>query len=164
MLAPARRSPSCLACLFGLLLLLGSAPGAAAQSLDLAAGGYGLSLGDSERIRGVRLNVRDARLRHVDGINATVWTPKEPVRGVVHGLALGLPATGARRIDGLALGLFGVGADEAMTGLAVGGVGAGAGGDLTGIVVGGVGGGAGGDLAGLGVGGVGLGAGGDLRG
>src|SRR3712207_9415329 len=73
---------------------------------------FPICIGDCRRVVGLRLNYRDARLERVDGINATIWTPYEPMRGVVNGIALGLPATGAGEINGLALGLFGVGAAD----------------------------------------------------
>src|SRR5688500_17701684 len=66
-----------------------------------------ICIGDCRRVVGIRLNFRDSRLERVDGINATIWTPYEPMGGVVNGIALGLPATGAGDITGLSLGVFG---------------------------------------------------------
>src|SRR5688572_31770499 len=100
---------------------------------------FPICIGDCRRVVGLRLNFRDSRLERVDGINATIWTPYEPMRGVVNGIALGLPATGAGDINGLALGILGVGAAGRMRGIAVSPVGIGAGGGLQGIMVGGVG-------------------------
>src|SRR5687767_15974717 len=76
---------------------------ASAQSLDLTINNTGLSIGDSRFVRGIRINFRDRNLRRVEGVNITVWSPYEPARGEVKGLALGLPLTGARRIDGAGL-------------------------------------------------------------
>ncbi|BBM73157.1 hypothetical protein [Rhodothermus marinus] len=84
-------------------LFLATASELQAQALDLTVHRVGLSLGDSRRVIGVRLNFRDRRLEHVDGVNATIWTPYRPARGVVHGVALGLPLTGARHIQGIGL-------------------------------------------------------------
>ena len=137
---------------------------ASAQSLDLTIGNTGLSIGDSRFVRGVRINFRDRNLERVDGINITVWTPYEPTRGVVHGLALGLPATGARRIEGAGIGIFGVGATEDFTGFGFGGFGVGAGRDVKGVVIGGFGVGGGGDVTGLTIGGFGAGSGGNIKG
>src|SRR3954454_11578436 len=82
-----------------------------AQGLDLTVNHVGLAIGDVPRVIGLRLNYRDRRLRQVDGVNATIWTPYDNGgSGVVHGLALGLPVTGAARIDGVGVGVFGVGA------------------------------------------------------
>ena len=78
-----------------------------AQSLDLTINHTGLSIGDSRFVRGVRLNFRDRNLELVEGINVTVWSPYEESRGVVKGLAIGLPITGARRIHGGGFGIFG---------------------------------------------------------
>ncbi len=134
-----------------------------AQSLDLTIKNTGLSIGDSRFVRGVRINFRDDRMERVEGINATIWTPYEPARGRVDGLALGLPLTGAREIHGFGIGV-GVGADEEFTGIGLGGVGVGAGGRAKGILIGGLGVGAGGDVSGLTIGGFGAGAGGDVTG
>src|SRR5437867_3559583 len=146
-----------------LLLLAVCLPaGSSAQSLDLTINHTGLSIGDSRFVRGVRINFRDRNLERVEGVNLTVWTPYEPPRGVVKGLAVGLPVTGARRIEGAGIGIFGVGADDDFTGLGVGGFGVGAGGEVKGILIGGFGVGGGGDITGLTIGGFGAGAGGDI--
>jgi len=147
--------------LVGLLFI----PGAlGAQSLDLTIKNTGLSIGDSRFVRGVRLNFRDSRMERVIGINATIWTPYEPMDGHVTGIALGLPATGARRIDGLGIGILGFGASDEFTGIGIGGLGMGTGGRARGILVGGLGVGSGGDVSGLTLGGLGAGAGGDVSG
>jgi hypothetical protein len=148
------------------ICLLIAASGAAQEprrSLDLTVNDVGISIGDSRRVVGLRLNFRDRQLEEVVGINATVWTPFE-YTGVVRGLALGLPATGARRIDGIAVGVLGVGVSESIRGLAVAGIGLGAGDEVRGIAIGGVGLGAGEGVHGIAIGGIGVGAGGAVRG
>lgn len=144
---------------------LTAAPGAAQEprSLDLTVNDVGISIGDSRRVVGLRLNFRDRHMEEVVGINATIWSPHE-YTGRVRGLALGLPMTGARRIDGIAAGIFGVGASESIRGLSLAGIGMGAGNDIRGIAIGGVGLGVGQDLRGIGIGGIGAGAGGDVSG
>jgi hypothetical protein len=137
---------------------------ASAQSLDLSINNTGLSIGDSRFVRGIRINFRDENLRRVEGVNITVWSPYEPARGEVKGLALGLPLTGARRIDGAGLGIFGVSASESFTGIGFGGFGVGAGQELEGIMVGGFGVGTGGDLRGITIAGFGAGAGSSITG
>lgn len=136
-----------------------------AQSLDLMIDNSGLSIGDSRIVRGIRLNFRDRNMERVDGINVTIWSPYEDAwGGDVNGAAIGLPMTGARRISGLGVGIFGVAAEEEFTGIGVGGLGVGAGDDATGILIGGFGVGAGGDIRGLTIGGFGAGAGGHVTG
>lgn len=148
----------------GFLLFAAMPAFAQDNSLDLTINGSGISIGDSREVKGLRLNYRDRNLRRVDGVNATIWMPYEHPRGVVEGAALGLPLTGARRIDGLAAGVFGVGADETIRGIAVGGVGLGAGEDIVGLALGGIGMGVGRDLRGIAIGGIGAGAGRDVEG
>lgn len=148
--------------LFVVAVLLPIAAGA--QSLDLTINHYGLSIGDSRFVRGVRLNFRDRNLERVEGVNVTIWSPYEPMRGVVKGLALGLPVTGARAIHGAGIGILGVGVAENLRGIGLGGLGIGAGGDVQGIMVGGLGVGGGGNVTGLMIGGLGVGTGGNVRG
>lgn len=132
--------------------------------VNLTVNNVGISIGDSRRVTGLRINFRDRYLREVTGINATIWMPYEESRGDVRGLALGLPATGARNIDGIAAGIIGIGTHETMRGLAIGGIGMGVGDDMKGIAIGGIGMGVGNDLRGIAAGGIGLGIGQDLRG
>jgi hypothetical protein len=150
-----------------LLLALPVVP-ALGQGLDLTVNHVGLAIGDVPRVAGLRINYRDRNLEWVNGVNVTIWSPygegSGTVHGTVRGLALGLPLTGAERIDGIAMGIFGVGASNRIRGLGVGGLGLGAGGKLEGVMVGGLGVGTGGGMTGIGVGGLGIGSGGRMRG
>lgn len=131
--------------------------------IKIAVGDVGLGIGDVPRLDGLRLNFRDLHLVRARGVNATIWMPYDESRGAVQGLALGLPLTGARTIEGVALGL-GVGVEQSFAGVGFAPIGLGAGGPIRGIAVAGVGIGSGGDVEGVMVGGVGLGSGGDIRG
>lgn len=71
--------------------------------LDLTANNIGIAVGDAPRVTGLRINFRDRYLERANGVNITLWTPYEP-RGEVRGIAVGLPATGARRTTGSQLG------------------------------------------------------------
>lgn len=135
-----------------------------AQSLDLTVNRVGVSFGDSEEVTGLRFNFRDTRLRRVTGINTTIWSPADGARSTVTGIAIGLPLTGARDIEGIGIGIAGVGVERDAVGIFGGLLGAGAGQDLSGLVVGGLGAGAGNDAIGIMVGGLGAGAGNDATG
>ncbi|HMS04049.1 MAG TPA: hypothetical protein PKE51_13790, partial [Gemmatimonadaceae bacterium] len=159
---PPRPRPLACALLLGLAPAL-SAPSLRAQSrdagesrrsLDLGVNGVGLSIGDSRRWRGVRLNLRDSRLERVEGVNLTVLAPRgrrdgEFGGGDITGLALGVPVTGGREVRGLQLAIGGVGASGDVVGIGVNGLGVGAGGTIGGGQVAGLGLGAGGDVRGL---------------
>ena len=134
------------------------------RSLDIGAGGAGISFGDSRRWTGLRFNYRDSRLIEANGVNVTLWYPYEGGAGRVSGFAIGLPATGARDLTGVGLGVFGFGVERRFTGIGIGGIGMGGGGDMKGIMLAGVGMGGGGDISGISIAGVGMGGGGDLRG
>lgn len=135
-----------------------------AQIIDLTSNDVGLAIGDKPRVTGLRINYRDEQLREVHGVNVTLWSPYQPARGEVTGLALGLPVTGARVINGAGVGVFGLGADDRIDGLALGGIGVGAGRDIRGITLGGIGVGSGGNITGITVGGIGVGGAGSLKG
>ena len=149
---------------FLLTLALAAAPSLSAQVLDLTIHDAGLAIGDKPSMTGLRLNFRDAHLEKVTGANITIWSPQRPVTGLVKGMALGLPLTGANRIQGLGVGLFGLSVDNSISGIGVGGIGLGSGGDLRGIMLGGIGVGSGGSTDGITIGGIGVGAGGRMRG
>ena len=146
------------------LILVFAAPAVGQNSVDLMVDGVGLSIGDSKEVTGLRLNFRDRAMRRVTGINATLWLPYKNHGGDVHGIALGLPATGADNITGLGYGWIAVAANEDAKGIISGGIAAGAGNDIIGIASGGLGVGAGRDIKGIATGGLGAGAGRDLEG
>ncbi len=123
-----------------------------------------ISIGNYPDVAGLRLNFRDRNLEQVRGINATIWQPYEPATGIVRGLSLGVPMTGAGRVDGLAIGVLGASAYGRIRGIAVGGLGVGSGAGVRGISIGGIGVGSGGDMEGVTLGGIGVGGGGDARG
>ena len=141
------------------------APGSArAQVLDLTVHDIGIALGDKPRMTGLRINCRDRALREINGVNVTIWSPYEPPMGVVNGLALGIPVTGARIVNGALVGVLGGGVAGSINGIGIGGLGVGAGGDGNGILVGLIGVGVGGHMTGLSVGGIGVGSGSTIRG
>lgn len=150
-----------------ILLPLGfifAAATASAQVLDLTIHNTGLAIGDKPRVNGVRINFRDRRLEQVNGSNITIWGPYSPATGVVNGLALGLPATGAREINGIATGLLGVGADRSITGIGVAPIGLGSGGEIRGVMIAGIGVGGAGSMTGINIGGIGVGSAGMVSG
>lgn len=136
----------------------------AAQVIDLTVHDVGLAIGDKPEMTGLRINYRDRHLREITGVNLTLWSPYEPATGTVNGLALGVPLTGAEKINGALIGIFGGGTDGSLEGIGIGGIGVGAGGEMRGIMLGGVGVGSGGGMTGLSVGGIGVGSGGSMRG
>jgi hypothetical protein len=137
------------------------------QGVGIPSKNGGIGFGNLPKFTGVRFNVTDHDLERVDGINVTVWRPKDESSqaGVVSGLSIGLPlAMGAEDMRGIALGLAGVGAKRNLSGINVGGLGVGSGGNVTGINVAGFGVGSGGDMTGINVGGLGAGSGGNVTG
>lgn len=108
---------------------------ASAQSLDLALAGHGVSLGNSPRFTGLRLNVSDRGVQRIDGLNLTLWNPKDNPDAVYNGVTLGLVGIKARHLHGLAVGGIGVNARERISGIAAGTLGVAAQ-DLDGLAAG----------------------------
>jgi hypothetical protein len=129
---------------------------------------------------GFRLTYRDDGFERVNGLNITVWRPRnaDARNGRINGLALGLPLTGATRIHGVTLGLFadaahamhgiGVGAAaltaDRSSGIMVGGLGLYVNDRFTGISLNGLAGGGAGSMRGLMAGGLGVGTAASLTG
>lgn len=136
------------------------------QGVGLPAKTAGIGFGNLPKFTGIRFNFKDADVVKINGINTTVWIPKDEdsMEGTVNGLALGVPLTASGSIHGLGIGAFGVGARRNLYGINAGGLGVGAGGNVKGINVGGLGVGSGGSLWGVNVGGLGVGSGGRVTG
>jgi hypothetical protein len=127
-------------------------------ALNLTVRDVGVSLGDSRRTIGARVNYGDRCLQAATGVNATLFPPFQP-DGTVTGLALGLPLTGSARLQGAAVGVglfFGNAGDVRgrATGLLLGGVATVSESPARGLLVGGLGTGVGAPAAGVLVGGI----------
>lgn len=153
------------------------------QGLGIPSKRGGLGFGNLSKFTGIRFNFKDKNVERINGINTTIWQPKddEESSGIVNGLSLGLPISGGHEDqNGISLGIFGVAAKRNLSGINIGGLGAGAGQnvtgfnfgglgigsgqDLRGVTIGGLGAGAGGNVVGVNIGGLGIGAGGNLTG
>ena len=136
------------------------------------AGGFGvptnragIGFGNLPDFSGLRFSAVDRGVRHVWGVNVTIWTPMdgfgrsadcEPCRnGSYTGLGLNLLGSSADRMTGGHVGLLGLAVQDRATGIMIGGLGIG-GGDLTGVALGGLGVG-GDDMTGIFAGGLGVG-------
>lgn len=122
--------------------------------IGLTIHGFGLDFGNARRMTGIRLNVQDADLDRVNGINVTLWKPREPLSGTVNGLQVGL-LPGSRQVNGIALGLGGVVTEGRARWVTIGGLGAVSNGAIEGIGIGGLGLVADGTMRGIGIGGLG---------
>jgi hypothetical protein len=107
-------------CVLLAALILVPLQSAAAQALDVAVAGYGLSLGDSSRLTGIRINVMDRRVERVNGLNLALWNPSESPDAEYNGMMLGIIGSKARKVHGLAFGGIGVNARGRLFGVAAG--------------------------------------------
>jgi len=95
-------------------------------SIDLAIADCGVSLGNSPRLTGLRLNAVDEDVIAVNGINLTLWNPGANREAAHRGLSLGLIGPKATTIDGLALGGLGTVVHDRLLGVGAAGFGLGA--------------------------------------
>ena len=77
--------------ILGVALIMAAAPVAEAQSIDLAIKGYGIGLGNSKNITGLRFNIiPDEDVEQVNGLNLTVWKPNSSPDAVINGISVGV--------------------------------------------------------------------------
>ncbi|HVH69209.1 MAG TPA: hypothetical protein VM716_15175 [Gemmatimonadales bacterium] len=114
----------------------------------------GISYGNAPRVTGVRVNVQDAALEHVNGVNLTLWKPREPFSGTVNGLQAGV-LPGSETVNGVAIGVAGVVTERHARWVTIGGLATVSNGAIDGVAVGGLGLVANGSVRGIGVGGLG---------
>jgi hypothetical protein len=147
---------------------------AAPFALDLGIAHSGISLGNSRRWNGVRVNLRDAGVARVNGASLTFWKARQDGNREARftGVTFGLVGPEAGVLQGINVGVVGVLAYHDMTGLNIGGgalVSKGtlrglslapfavvSRGNVAGITVGGLGIASWGDLKGINVGGLGI--------
>lgn len=91
------------------------------SSLDIGINSTGISFGNSENWNGIRINFSDCNAEKVNGINITLWNPKNNPKLLVNGLAFGL-APAANKINGISLGLAAVVAKKNLRGINIGGL------------------------------------------
>lgn len=91
-------------------------------ALNIPVEGFGLSIGNSERCTGIRLNFRDHHLRYVNGVNLTFWRAKENPKAVINGFAIGLVHPTANDINGVAAGLIGISSLNSTRGINIAGL------------------------------------------
>ena len=133
-------------------------------SLDLTIDGFGISIGNSRGVDGLRLNFRDDDLEWVNGINFTIWKPRRNYDAEINGIALGIYGPQAGWINGIAVGVGAVEVDRHMAGLGVGGLAFVSGGSVQGIALGGLASVVHRDIEGIGIGGLATVVNGDVRG
>lgn len=112
--------------ILSLVLALVIHPTDTRAELNLTVENVGLSLGNSPRVIGIRVNAVDSDVQRVDGLNLTLWNPRPSPRADFNGLAIGVIGPKARRLHGIAAGGIGATATDRILGLAFGGFGVGA--------------------------------------
>ncbi len=125
-------------------------------AINLTVGGTGLSIGNSARVNGLRINWSDRDLDRVNGINLTLWRPYKHLSGTINGAAIGIAGPGAEEINGLAIGVAGVVTERRLRGLSIAGLGVVSQGSIAGISLAGLGAVAQGSLKGISIAGLGV--------
>jgi hypothetical protein len=142
--------------LFIVFMIIFLAESLRAQEFNIPASKWGISIGNSKKFNGLRINYRDNRVEYINGINITFWKPIDNGAAVVSGISLGV-IPNAAYLNGISIGLLGAAADKGLNGINAGLLlGVNAAGDLNGITVGGLGIGGGGDIRGISAAGLGV--------
>jgi|WetSurMetagenome_2_1015567.scaffolds.fasta_scaffold00959_11 hypothetical protein len=88
---------------------------------------YGISLGNSYKFTGIRMNFADKNVKRINGLNVTFWVSKLSIEkypnnydAVVNGITLGVIPVGGS-MQPISIGLIGIGAKK-LNGLNVGGL------------------------------------------
>jgi hypothetical protein len=109
------------------------------HALNLGISGVGLSIGNSRRWAGLRINWQDNAVDRVDGINVTLWNAKHNEDMEVNGLALGVAGPVGGRFNGVTIGLVGAVAERGFNGITLAGIGAVSNGDMQWVNISGLG-------------------------
>lgn len=109
------------------------------HALNLGVHDIGLSIGNSRRWTGLRLNFQDQAVNRVAGVNFTIWSAKHNETMRVDGLALGLAGPVGGRFNGVSVGVVGAVAENGFRGITLASIGVVSNGDARGINVAGVG-------------------------
>ena len=125
------------------------------HALNIGVSGVGLSIGNSRRWTGVRINFQDNQVEQVNGIGITIWAAKNNEDMVSNGLSLGLSGPVGGRFTGVTIGGVGAVADQEFRGITVAGLGVVSNGDMRGVNVAGLGTVADGSMYGINVAGLG---------
>jgi hypothetical protein len=142
--------------------------------LNIGPNHTGLSIGNSARWNGLRINFRDRGVQQLNGVNLSIWKAADetnrqarlhglnvgivgPEGGYLRGINLGLGAVAEHEISGINLGIFGLVSQGSAYGLNVGGLGLVTEGKMVGLNVGGLGAVTEGDMQGINIGGLGTG-------
>ncbi|MGE5742962.1 MAG: hypothetical protein ACM368_03460, partial [Gemmatimonadota bacterium] len=125
------------------------------RALNLGVHDVGLSIGNSRRWTGLRINFQDNGVERVNGINLTIWNAKHNETMELNGVALGLAGPVGGTFNGVTVGVIGAVAERGFHGVTLAGLGAVSNGDTRGITVAGLGVVSNGDMTGINVSGLG---------
>ena len=63
------------------------------SSFNIPSSAFGLSFGNSKDFTGIRFNTRDCNIGTINGVNISLWTPKNPGESSVNGISFGVAPT-----------------------------------------------------------------------
>jgi len=140
--------------------------GAPAYARDFTIGksNCGVSIGNSKKFNGLRINISDHDVETVNGVNLTFLPGYNNGEASITGASLGLYGPEGGNLNGIQIGVVRVKADHELKGISFGLLGAGSEGRAAGLVIGGLGAGAGDSIKGITIGGLGAGAGDNITG
>lgn len=108
------------------------------KALNFPANKYGISIGNSYKFTGIRINFADENVKIVNGLNVTFWFKfAKNQNAVVNGISIGVIPTGGS-MQYINLGLLGVGTSHNLNGVSFAGTVVGSGGNINGLSISGL--------------------------
>jgi hypothetical protein len=95
------------------------------RALNIPFRKYGVSIGNSYRFNGIRINFADSNVQRINGLNLTLWTKYKSVYNkdaTINGISIGVFPT-VRRMQPLNIFILGAAGVEYLNGISVAGIG-----------------------------------------
>ena len=95
------------------------------RALNIPFGKYGVSIGNSYRFNGIRINFADSNVQRINGLNLTLWTKFKSVYNkdaTINGISIGV-ITSLKRMQPLNIFILGAAGVESLNGISVAGIG-----------------------------------------
>lgn len=102
------------------------------KALNIPTARYGISIGNSHEFTGLRINLSDKDVKVVNGVNITLWMPRNNRNSIFNGANIGLIPNGGT-MRPISIGLIAIGTTHNLSGLSIGGLAVGAGDHINGL-------------------------------
>lgn len=102
------------------------------KALNIPTARYGISIGNSHEFTGLRINLSDKDVKVVNGMNITLWLPRNNKNAMLNGINIGIIPNGGT-MRPINMGVIAIGTTHNLSGLSIGGLTVGAGDHINGL-------------------------------